>query len=141
MLKFIPHLYHTEILRTPISYSHVHNSGLIGVRNRALSETDVNDIKTQIGISTPPSSLHSELSSAFPTEQTPTEQQNITINNTQENTSSSTIPNNLSYHTPTNTTNNTTNNNANINMPKSKPIEIPSKKKNKNKSNMYNNSN
>jgi hypothetical protein len=39
LTKFIPNEYHTEILKTAITYSHIHSSGIFG-RMRSLSETD-----------------------------------------------------------------------------------------------------
>ena len=40
LLKFIPELYHTEILKTSITYSYVHTSGVFGMYDRSLLETD-----------------------------------------------------------------------------------------------------
>jgi hypothetical protein len=39
LLKFIPMAYHTEILKTEITYSHIHTLGVFG-RDRSLSEAD-----------------------------------------------------------------------------------------------------
>lgn len=45
LLKFIPDVYHTEILKTVITYSHTHSAGIYG-RFRSLSENDRENIDT-----------------------------------------------------------------------------------------------
>ena len=45
LLNFIPKNLHTQILKSPITYSHIHDSGLIDTQNRNLSE---NDMKIQV---------------------------------------------------------------------------------------------
>ena len=44
LIKFIPNEYHTEILKTEITYSHIHTSGIFG-RIRSLSETDTGNME------------------------------------------------------------------------------------------------
>jgi hypothetical protein len=50
LLKFLPESYHTELLRSPITYSYIHNSGLMNSRVHELSE---NDMQFNIPISDP----------------------------------------------------------------------------------------
>lgn len=47
LLKFIPLSYHTEILKTAITYSHTYTSGIFG-RDRSLSESDAGIIQHTI---------------------------------------------------------------------------------------------
>jgi hypothetical protein len=47
LLKFIPKPYHTESLRTPITYSYIHNSGM----SSSVSENDIADMQFNIPVS------------------------------------------------------------------------------------------
>jgi hypothetical protein len=45
LLKFIPEPFHTEILKTAITYSHAHTSGIFDIRDKNLSNSNT-DIET-----------------------------------------------------------------------------------------------
>jgi hypothetical protein len=51
LLKFIPESYHTESLRTPITYSYIHNSGIMSSRGCTLSENDISDMQFNMPVS------------------------------------------------------------------------------------------
>lgn len=134
LINFIPITYHTEILKTAITYSHIHTSGIFGGRERSLSETDA----TSIDIGTP-NSPNFPISQSIPTISTnPTNINNITTNeyahNSQESSTFSIPTNSTDSCTPTMLPENVSNNS------KSTPIDIPVKNKNKKNNINYNKS-
>jgi hypothetical protein len=50
LLKFIPEQYHTDILKSPISYEHIHGTGMLSTRNRILSESAISDLQFEMPI-------------------------------------------------------------------------------------------
>lgn len=73
---FIPEQYHTEIIKSAITYSYVHTGGMISSRNRSLSESNAPEMDMGVGrpdnlSSTPTYNSPASLPESLPTHSAP----------------------------------------------------------------------
>jgi len=69
LLKFIPDSFHTDILKTSITYLTLHDTGMLSSRDRRLSESDMPDFMMEnksTPINTPNNNPGKDISSSLP---------------------------------------------------------------------------